>query len=357
MRFGKVASSVLTLVVAAAGVFAAAAPASASGISADNATPLPMPSYADIQVNPLSGEVYIAGGNEIVVTDEDGRILRTIDDQKGVYGLALSADGTELYAALNGEHAISVISTKKRREIKRYSLGTACPGDVILAQGELWFSSACTESGTAGTVSALNLTTGAVTTSVSGLPAVQGLPLLAVAVRAGWPDKLLIAGRNLSGSQVREYDMVSGALDPTCWGPGTCQAAVQGIVQDIAVTADGADLVIASGTQYHTLMSVSGLSVVRTYPTEGEPTAVGVAQNGKLALGAASPNASYDDVYGYDVTASQPSWTYDFGIRATAYNDLAPRGLAWAAGNTRLYAVVTDSDGSAPVLHTLTPTP
>jgi hypothetical protein len=354
-----VTGSLLALVVAAAGVLASVTPASASGVVADDATPLPMSSYADIQVDPHHGEVYIAGGNQIVATDEDGEILRTIDDQTGVYGLALSADGSRLYAALNGAHAISVIDTEKKLEVQRYSVGTACPGDVTLAQGELWFSSACTQSGTAGSVSTLDLTTGAVTGRVSGLPAVQGLPLLAVAVRAGWPDALVIAGRDLSGSQLRKYDIVSGGLDPICWGPGSCQTTVSGIVQDIAVTADGANLAVATGSpQDFPLMSVFGFSVVRTYATpEGDyPFAAGVAGNGRLALGYKSYGwTPDDDVYGYEATADQPSWSYDFGMRDTARNDIAPRGLAWAADNAHLYAVVTDGDGSVPVLHTLVP--
>jgi hypothetical protein len=354
MRFRTVTGSVLASILAAAGIFTAATPASAEGVVIGNATPLPMPSYADIQVNPHRSEIYVAGGNQILATDQDGNILRTIDGQSGVYGLALNADGSRLYAALNGANAISVIDTKKKREVKRYSVGTECPGDVALAEGKLWFSSACRQ-GYTGSVSALDLTTGAVKTYVSGLPSVQGSPLLAVAARPGWPVKLVIAARDLNGTELRTYDITLGELDPTCWGPGSCQVGLPNIVQDIAVTADGANLVIAAGAQYHTLMSVVGLSVIHTYPTGAYPTAVGVAGNGRLALGSESPNGYDDDVYGYEVSAGQPSWTYDFGMRETAYNDLAPRGLAWGADNTHLYAVVTDNDGSAPVLHTLVP--
>lgn len=355
MRLRTVSGSVLASMLVAAGVFATSMPASAAGVVADTATPLPMPSYTDIQVNASRGEVYVAGGDQIVATDQYGTILGTINGQSGVYSLALNADGTLLYAGLSDANAISVIDTVSRSEVSRYSVGTACPGDIAPAQGKLWFSAGCTQ-GYSGTVSALDLTTGAVTTYVSNLPSVQGLPLLAVAERDGWPTKLIIAARDLSGSKLHKYDMMSGALDPVCWDPGSCHISLSNIVLDIAVTADGANLVIASGAQYHTLMSVFGLSVVRTYPTGAYPTAVGVGENGQLALGSESPNAYENDVYGYDVTGSQPNWTYDFGIRATAYNDLAPRGLAWAPGNAFLYAVITDNDGSAPVLHTLVPT-
>lgn len=356
MRFRTKTGFVLASMLTTAGILAAATPASAAGVVPGSVTPLPLTSYADMQVNGARNEVYLAGGDRIAVVDATGSVRRTFDGQTGVSGLALSADGSRLYAGLNGAHAISVIDTKKGREVKRYDVGTACPGDVALAVGKLWFSSACATDFYSASVRALDLTTGVVTTHATGLPAVQGVPLLAVAEREGWGVTLLVTGRDLSGSQLRKYDITTGEPDPMCWGPGPCQIPVPGIVQDIAVTADGANLVIATGAQYHTLMSVFGLSVVRTYPTGPYPTSVGVAANGQLALGSGSPSGYDNDLYGYDETGDQPTWTYDFGMRETAYNDLAPRGLGWSADDTRLYAVVTDNDGSDPVLHTLVPT-
>ncbi|SIM69344.1 hypothetical protein [Micromonospora cremea] len=123
------------------------------------------------------------------------------------------------------------------------------------------------------------------------------------------------------------------------------------------MTSDSAGIVLAGDSQYHTLMQIPGLVTSRTYVTGPNPMAVAVGADNQLALGAQSPSGSDNDVFGYEQTADQASWTYDFGMRPTAYNDVAPRGLAFAAGNARLYAVVTDNDGSDPVLHTLVPTP
>ncbi|MEU4776611.1 hypothetical protein [Micromonospora sp. NPDC023633] len=340
--------------IAMAGALAVAGPASAAGITGDTATPLPLSSYADMQVNAAHNEVYLAGGDRIVVTDQNGTVLRIIDGQTRVSGLALSADGTRLYAALNGANAIAVHDLKKRRELKRYDTGAACPGDLALAVGKLWFSAGCSQN-FGGSVSALDPTTGVITTHVTSLPTVQGVPLLAVSEREGWGTRLVVAARDLSMTQLKTYDITTGSPDPICWGPGPCAIDVPNIVQDMAVTADGANLVTADGAQYHTLRSVVGLSIERTYPSGAYPTAVGVATAGQLALGSDSPNADGTDLFGYEVTGDQPTWMYEFGVRETATNDLAPRGLAWGAADTRLYAVVTHHDGTSPVLRTLVP--
>ncbi|MEU5943678.1 hypothetical protein ABZ807_32015 [Micromonospora sp. NPDC047548] len=198
MRFRTVTHSVVaSMLVAAVGVFAAAAPASAAGVTDVNSVTLPMASYADIQVNAQRNEVYVAGGDQIVIADLDGNPLQTIGGQSGVYGLALNADGTKLYAALRGGHAVSVIDTKRKREVKRYNLGSACPGDLAFGGGKLWFSAACTQGSIAGSVGTIDLNSGAVTTHLTGLQAVLGLPLLSFAVRDGWPTKLVVAARDM----------------------------------------------------------------------------------------------------------------------------------------------------------------
>ncbi len=354
MRFRTVTGSVLASMMAVAGALAGAGPVSAAGIGGDTATPLPLPSYADMQVNGVRSEVYLAGGDRIVVTDRDGGIRRTIDGQTGVSGLALSADGNLLYAALNGARAIAVHDLKKRKEIKRYPTDS-CPGDVALAVGKLWFSAGCSQD-YGGSVNSLDPATGATTTHATSLPTVQGVPLLAVSEREGWGTRLVVAARDLSRTRLEAYDITTGAPDPMCWGPGPCAIDVPNIVQDLAVTADGANLVTADGAQYHTLWSVVGFSVLRTYPSGAVPTAVAVAATGHLALGSQSPNGGDTDLFGYEVTGDQPTWTYELGVRETAMNDVAPRGLAWAAADARLYTVVTHHDGTSPVLRTLVPT-
>ncbi|GLY93848.1 hypothetical protein [Actinoplanes sp. NBRC 103695] len=352
MRLRKITHTVLSAVLVTAVVLTGAESAAAAAVVGDTATPVALPGHTDLLVNHVRGELYLAGGDQIVVANGAGIPVRTISRQTGVSGLALSGNGRRLYAALSGAGAISVINTVTRREIRRYPVGTACPGDVALAVDRLWFSASCSP-GSDGTVGAVDLATGAITTYVTGLPTAQGAPLLAVADREGWGVRLVAAARDLSGSQLRVLDITSGEPDPVCWGPGPCDARIRGIVQDLAVTASGADLVLATGAQFHPVLSVVGLAEVHTYPTGPYPTAVAVAADGRLALGSESPRGADTDLFGFDERAGEPSWTYEFGTRETAANDVAPRGLGWSADGSRLYTVVTDREGASPVLHTL----
>jgi YVTN family beta-propeller protein len=352
VRLRTIATTAASAVLLTAGVLAGAAPASAAGVVGETTTPLALPGHADMLVHPSRGAVYVAGGDSIVVTNAVGTPVRRIARQTGVSGLALSPNGRRLYAALRGANAVSVINTATNREVRRFSVGTACPGDVAWAVGRVWFSSSCTE-GYDGSVNALDPQTGAVTTYATGLPTAQGAPLLAVSEREGWGVRLIAAARDLSGSELRVYDITTGAPDPMCWGPGPCEGRVRGIVQDLAVTASGADLVLASQATLHPQVSVLGLAEIDTYPTGPQPRAVAVAADGRLALGSKSPRSADLDLFGYTEHVDQPDWTHDFGNRVTDTNDLAPRGLAWSSDGTRLYAVVTAADGTSPVLHVL----
>lgn len=351
MRLRTTITTAASAVLLTAGILVGASPASA-GVVGATTTPLALPGHADMLVHPSLGAVYVAGGDAVVVTGAAGTPVRTIPRQTGVSGLALSPNGRRLYAALRGANAISVINTATNRETRRFPVGDACPGDVAWAVGRVWFSSSCTE-GFDGSVNALDPQTGAVTTYATGLPTAQGAPLLAVADREGWGVRLIAAARDLSGSDLRVYDITTGAPDPMCWGPGPCEADVRGIVQDLAVTASGADLVLASQNTLHPQVSILGLAEIDTYPTGPQPRAVAVAADGRLALGSKSPRSADLDLFGYTERSDQPDWTYDFGNRVTDTNDLAPRGLAWSPDGTRLYAVVTAADGTDPVLHVL----
>jgi DNA-binding beta-propeller fold protein YncE len=346
VRFSKVRGCLLVSALAATIGLAAAAPASAANPTPnDIATPLPLPSYADMQVDPGTGQVFLAGGDQIVVVNQDGRLLRTIGGQSGVSGLALSEDGSRVYAALNGANAISVIDTKKMREVQRYAVGSDCPGDLVPAVGKLWFSAACPDT-SFGSVGALDLGTGQVTTYVPILRAVFGPPLLAASRDAFGVVRLVAVARDLSSTDLRTYDITSGTLDTHCRDSGGCQETLLGIAQDLAITADGENVVVSSGV-YEQEVALWSTAPVDNYPIP-EPVAVAVADSGQLAFGSNGSRSADTDVYLFLHGGAVPTWTYDFGGPT-----LAPRGLAWAAGDSRLYAVVTQS--SAFVLHTLVP--
>src|SRR4051812_21813845 len=64
------------------------------------------------------------GSTGILVTDLSGTPITTIADEPGATGLALSADGGTLYAALADGDVIAAIDTATLTESARYPTGT-----------------------------------------------------------------------------------------------------------------------------------------------------------------------------------------------------------------------------------------
>src|SRR6516162_11696987 len=116
----------LVMAVLAAALGLAAAPA---GIArADVVAQLPIQNEYQIVADTAHGHLFISqrsfssSDDSILVTDLDGNPVTTISGENGVEGLALSPDGTTLYAALTTGDAVSAISTTTLQETARYPL-------------------------------------------------------------------------------------------------------------------------------------------------------------------------------------------------------------------------------------------
>jgi hypothetical protein len=105
--------------------------------------PLPIAHFAHIVVDAPHGHLFISGGagtDGILVTDLDGGNPTMISGEPGATGLALSADGSALYAALPDQNAIAAISTENLTESTRYGTGAGTrPDSLAVAGGTLWF--------------------------------------------------------------------------------------------------------------------------------------------------------------------------------------------------------------------------
>src|SRR6266545_350118 len=222
------------------------------------------------------------------------------------HGRLFVSDGATLYAALNGAGAIAAISTAKLKETARYKVGSFCPRDLALAQGRIWFSHEC-DAARAG-FSSLQLGGGRPVVKQWGWSSFIA-PQLAATQQ--WPDLLLVGAVT---QPLTAYDISGG--DPVIQLPS--DQSSQPRSRDFALTGDGRQVVVA-----------------------------GVADNGVGAV----------DLYVYEAGASSPTWTYDFGGRANSQMDdtLAQHGLAWGPDNSRVYAVTTLFDRSAPLLRVLVP--
>jgi hypothetical protein len=335
----------MALAAAAVVAFLVVAPsASATDAYQANVTVLPFASYQDMAVDTEHGHLFVSGGDLVVVTDLAGRIVKTLDGQKGASGLALSADGATLYAALNQAGAIAAISTAKLKETGRYKVGSFCPRDLALAQGRIWFSHDC--DGLRAGFSSLQLDGGRPVVKQWGWNSLYA-PRLAATQQ--WPDLLLVGSVTLP---LVAYDISAG--DPVAQLPS--EQASPPRSRDFDLTADGRQVVVA-GDAGHLVLNTWGLVQVGLYPTGPQANAVAVGARDRVAAGVADNSVGATDLYVYEAGAPSPTWTFDLGGRDNSQLDdtLARHGLAWGPDNGRLYAVTTLLDGSAPLLRVLVP--
>jgi hypothetical protein len=130
----------------------------AAGASADTTASIPqLTGFHQILVDDTAGYVFLSEGlnsgaldgghgtasTAIVVTDLSGNYVTTLDAGDGVEGLALSSDGSTLYAALATPDEIGVIDTGTLTQTTTYSLPSSTvltPYGLALESGRLWVS-------------------------------------------------------------------------------------------------------------------------------------------------------------------------------------------------------------------------
>jgi hypothetical protein len=340
MRGVRAVGAIALLAAAAvvASMVVAAPRASAADAFQANVTALPFATYRDIAVDAARGHVFVSGGDVVVVTDLDGNIVKTIS-APGASGLALSADGATLYAALNVTPAIATISTAKLKVTARYGTGVLCPRDLALAQGRIWFSHEC--DGDRVGFSSMQLDGRRPIVKQWGTNSFVA-PKLAATQQ--WPD-ILVTG--LVTQPLTTYDISGG--DPvlrTTAGDGPR-------ARDFALTTDGRQVVVAGDG--HQAVETWSLLPAGTYPTGPQANAVAVGAGDRVAAGVADNTVGAADLFVFEPGASGPSWTFDFGGRGQLDDHLVEHGLAWGPDNSRVYAVTAQVDGSAPLLRVIVP--
>ncbi|MFD8419816.1 hypothetical protein [Streptomyces sp. NPDC059668] len=302
--------------------------------------PLPIAHFAHIVVDAPHGHLFISGGagtDDILVTDLDGGDPTVISGEPGATGLALSADGSALYAALPDQDAIATISTESLTESARHGTGAGTrPDSLAVAGGTLWFAYGTTGAGTCAC--GIGSLDGSGTVTLRQDPGSWTAPPM-LATTPTPSGVLAAAARTGDTAAFVTYRAGGGAL--------TRQAAKELPVpelRDLAVTADGLHLAVSSrayptNDRYRT----SDLTADGRFAMPVGPGAVAVASDGTVADGAGD--------YGFEAipeTGEGYYTAYDFG----SPRRLAAHGLAWAPDGSRLYAVAVDAAGGAPTLRT-----
>ena len=335
------------LLLAAAGMIAPAGLLMAVGVQpASAAAPvsLPISSYYQMAVDAAHGHIFISQGsssqNGILVTDLTGQVVTTITGQTGVMGIALSPDGSTLYAALSSGDAVTAISTATLTQTASYPLPAGdSPFNVAVQSGKVWVS----------------YNTGTLFQAAVGYfdPLAASPSLQAPANMSGWfsapqlaadPEDtgvLVAVGTGTSGSGLASYDTAANPVSTLAGSPGAPPVCQE---QDLAIAPGGAEFTVACQTNpADNVYSTSSLSLLRslsgfTYPSF--PNAIAYDSAGDVAAGS-SNNLFTADLYTYPPGSRSAVNAYDLYSLSTLGGNLEPRGLAWLPDGSQLFGVLS----------------
>jgi hypothetical protein len=328
-------------VAATVGITASAGWQATPAEAATTSVQLPISTYSHMLIDPAHQHIFFTGGSgsaSILVTDYSGNAVATIPNEPGATGLALSGDGSTVYAALANGDAVSAISTSTLTETTRYATGAGTqPTYVAYTSGKIWFGYGGAAQGGIGSI---DPSTGAVTLNATNDPinSWYAAPILAAS-----PDGELAAGEpGQSPVQLATYDVSSGTA--TVLAPELFDQSADNL-QSMQITPDGNDLVTASASpEYQQVYKVSDLSSDGEYPTTAYPNSVSISGDGSVAAGTYSGS---NEVFVFAPGGSTPLNTYDFGS-----NWLAKDGVALTPDGSELFAITSaDVSGDNPTLN------
>ncbi|MER6081718.1 hypothetical protein [Streptomyces sp. NPDC001833] len=326
MRLKQVSLAAAISVVA--GLTTAAVGLTASAAVADSTASLPLAHYAHMVTDPAHQHLFFsqgAGSTGILVTDLSGTPVTTITDEQGAAGLALSADGSTLYAALADGDAVAAVDTATLTESARYATGTgSAPVSVAVAGGQVWYGYETADGkGAIGSVDASG------TVSTPSLSHWSVPPVLA----AG--GGVLAAEEPLQSlSHVATFDVSSGTA--------TAKADTDvagGTATGLQVTGDGARVLLAAPQQ-------PALQVYRTsdlLSANPAPYYTGAVGPASLAIDTDGTIASASTAGLYLYAGSNLAENH---VTFPSGTTVAPDGLTWGGDGTTLYAVTRDSAGA-----------
>ncbi len=306
---------------------------------AQTGTTLPITSFGQIVADPAGGYLFISSPdqNEILVTNLSGQAVTTIGSQEGVVGMALSPDGSTLYAALGTGDAVTAISTSTLEQTASYPLPTGdTPLDVAVQSDEVWVSYG---TGTAGEAAIGDIDVSASTPAFQTQANMGGwysAPQIATDPQDS--GVLVAAVPSETPGTVGSYDV---SADPATL---TDQATITNCDNegDLAVVPGGAEFILACASpsaQY--VYSTATLSENGSYASTTYPDAVAIDANGDVAAGTANGLTTSPDIYVYRQDAATPVST--FNLNSSGAN-LAAGGLAWAPDGSQLFAVMSYYD-------------
>ncbi|MBX7554112.1 Ig-like domain repeat protein [Streptomyces sp. NPDC004232] len=313
----------ISTATALAVVFSSAA---LSVISAGTASAAPASVYAvgGFVVDGATGRVFVgdAETGKVFAADYNGNQVGEADGITDVTDLALSDDGSTLYAAASGSHQIVALDAATLTVKSRYTVPTTTgPTHVAVSGGKVWFTYGDQWDGNLGSVDpagAGTVTTGQYTNKLWGQALLDTDP--------GQPGILAVGETGLSTDSMAVLDVSSGTPQQVAYYHG--DYSLNSGIHDIDLVPGGTH-VLVNGTERQAYTN-GAFAADGAYPAG---TDADIAPNGLVA----QANGGTVSVYRPDGTV--PIRTYNTGSNA------AKTPLAWSPDSTGLFALVGTSSG------------
>ncbi|WNM29027.1 hypothetical protein RKE30_00700 [Streptomyces sp. Li-HN-5-11] len=334
MRLKQVSLAAATSVVA--GLTTATIGLTGTAAWADSTAALPLSRYSHMLVDTAHQHIFFsqgAGSTGIVVTDLSGNPVTTIDGEPGATGLALSADGRTVYAALTDGDAVAAIDAAGLTESARWSTGTgSAPVSVAVAGGRVWYGYTAGGGGAIGSVD-----------PSADVPAATPEPST-----AHWSvAPLLATGGGVLAAEEPEQNLSHVATFDVSSGTASVKADTVvhgGTASGLRVTGDGATVLLAAPQSpalqaYRTSdLAMASPSVYYTGGVYSGPDSLAVDADGTIAVGSTSGSDAGLYLYAGSNNLAENHVTFPAGT-------VAPDGLAWGGDGHTLYAVTGNSSG------------
>jgi hypothetical protein len=308
--------------------------------SAPAATPT-VTGFSHMLVDP-TGHVFITGSrasSAIDVFNPDGTAAGTIDNESGAGGMVL--DGSTLYVARCRWGVIDEIDTDTLALIGSIQAPVGGTCDLAEANNRLWFSDSIDHQW--GYLSSVALSSPH-TVIKTTLRIYQGI----FAAIPGHPTWVAMGGTNSFPATVSIQNIsnpaspvqVSSKFDPGGGG---------GDLADLTPTHSGDQLLMAASAPNDVqTFDDADLSIAHSYPTGSFPDAVALSPSGGQVVGG-SESGTGPDVYLFNAGGTAKLTDWSFPTAELLY----PRGLAFSADGSHIYAVTAGASDAGPVLHVL----
>ncbi|MGW6908326.1 Ig-like domain repeat protein [Streptomyces sp. NPDC054940] len=363
----RLAATLLAAALAGTGLTVAAAPA-AHAAASDSVAKLPISSYSALAVDNVHQRVFVADSNvgyylnsgTITVYNFAGERLTTITtNQAHVSGLAVSADGSKLYAGLR-DRIEAIDTTTYERTVVAYANTDYCGREVAQSGGQVYFTTPF-----ASNVSQCATAETYLDAVINGTHTRTGWNDFGdLLLEAGAGDKMLM-GQPLNAKAADPFLTVYDTSGPSPVREGArrfADAEGKGALdlKDLALSADGGKVAVADATAGTRLLNTADLSDAATgypaLPSGATASAVAFGGDGKYIARGASATGSTPDLLVQPADPTDSTAPLEFVFEGSLDGDrVVPRGLEWAADGSRLFAVTTNAAGSQYWLHIIQP--